>query len=84
MRRKIRRYNVLTATAAVIFLVGAMLQLQPMFWGMQMTFLMSAADPVRVINALPIFLAGMLSAHLIWATGYQLLSRYCLGRGIIL
>jgi hypothetical protein len=52
--------------AALILLLGAALQLQPMFWnfdGTQMVFQLSAGDAVHVINALPTFLSAMLSAH---------------------
>lgn len=57
--------SILANTAGIIFLAGAIFQLQPMFWGMQMTFLMSAADPLHIINVLPNFLAGLLNTHLI-------------------
>jgi hypothetical protein len=65
--------NILATTAAIILLAGAILQMQPMFWGMQMTFLMSAADPVRVINFVPTIFSGLLSAHLIFGNWIQII-----------
>lgn len=51
---------------ALILLLGAVLQLQPMFWssmGAQMVFQMSASDAIHAINALPNFFSNSLATH---------------------